>query len=562
MRRLPLRKQLGGMFGATLLFLFLLLGFAVVRLSGVANNYHDALENTVPRMVMLQKAQDLFHQASGDLVNYVGNGAPAYAQEAEREISDSQAGIKKFIAGVRDAKSKQEAEKLGTLQADYVSAISQTIAAKKRNDPSVAIIAANTMRKAEEVEKQYDATVAAQQENLKRRMDDSIAAEDFTKKLVVGLSLVILAIVAVGAFLFSRSLSRRARALRSELYAVSQFDLSTKDVHATRNDEIGDMAEALIDMKKALRTIVGQVRNSADGLAASSEELNATVEEQLRTSDIVAKTTGEIAAGSAQNTNSIGEISATIEQVSAGAQQMSASTAQVNSNTIHAVDNANQGLVLIRKVVSQNEIISKSMTEISEVSASLVKGSSDIQEIVTTIRDIAGQTNLLALNAAIEAARAGEAGRGFAVVAEEVRKLAEQSAQATNRIEDIILNMTSDIESSVNTVKKADSEVAAGMQAATETEKGFDSIVEQLDQVKTGIRQIARAVEETAKGMQVVVGNIQSIGAVAEETSASTQTVAAAAEEQTASLNEVTTNTEALSKMAADLNETVQKFKL
>lgn len=202
------------------------------------------------------------------------------------------------------------------------------------------------------------------------------------------------------------------------------------------------------------------------------------------------------------------------------------------------------------------------MSDITQVSEALVKRSDDIQQIVTTIRSIAGQTNLLALNAAIEAARAGETGRGFAVVAEEVRKLAEQSAAATNHIEEIINKMTADIQFSVDVVTKANVEVAAGKTATNETQQGFQSIIGKLAQVKTGIEQISRAVDETAQGMQSVVNNVQNIGTVAEETSASVQTAAAASEEQSASLHQVSSSSDSLAKMATDLNKITARFKI
>lgn len=397
-------------------------------------------------------------------------------------------------------------------------------------------------------------------ENVKKDEDAANQRAGQVQQILLLVNLLVAVIGVCISIFISRNLTIRINSLRGEVLAVSELDLTRKDVLVKYNDEIGDMANAIIGMKQALRGIVAQVSNSADTLTAASEELTSTVEEQLRTSEVIANSTGDIAAGSSLNTNNITEISAIIEEVAAGAEEMNANASEVNNTTYKAVSEANQGMQLIKKVVSQNETIEKSMRDITDVSTSLVKGSAEIQEIIDVISSIAGQTNLLALNAAIEAARAGEAGRGFAVVAEEVRKLAEQSANATHHIGEIISKMTADIDFSVNVVSKANSEVGAGQIAAIDTAKGFQSIVDKLQQVQSGMGEISHAVEETAKGMQAVVSNVQNISAVSEETSASTQTVAAAAEEQNASLHEVTSRAETLGKMAVQLNQIIGKF--
>lgn len=378
--------------------------------------------------------------------------------------------------------------------------------------------------------------------------------------LVVNVAILVIAILI--SLYISRNLARRMAKLRGELMAVSELDLSTQDQHDTVKDEIGDMAEGIIHMKKALRDFVEQIRKDTDILSTSSHTLTSTVEEQLRTSEVIANTAGDIAAGSTQNTENITDISRAIEEVTAGTQEMSASAADVNHMTTGAVSDAQKGMQLIHRVVSQNETIQHSMKEITDMSTSLVKGSSEIQEIISAISSIASQTNLLALNAAIEAARAGEAGRGFAVVAEEVRKLAEQSENAASHIEEIIKKMTADIHASVSVVDTANQEVMNGKTAVNETAQDFKVIVDKLGHVQAGMEQITHAVEEAAKGMQSIVDNIQNISAVAEETSASTQTVAAAAEEQNASLHEVTASAATLSKMAAELNAAIGKFKM
>ena len=562
MKRVPIGIQLSIIFGITIIFLVALLGVTVFQFRSASEAYQNMLNGPVQRTMAFMGARDNFHNGISDFRGYMFYNDENYANDANKELNDSLAAVRQVTAATSSAATRQEGEKLATTLASYCEDMQRAIAMKRANDPGVIAFLATTRQKTELIERQFEAVFAAQEGAMNGLVANLNDRQGLVLKSVATASGVVIILVIVLLIWYSRNLARRLDHLSGELQAVSELDLTRRDAHATRNDEIGDMAEAVIAMKQSLRRIVGQVRASADTLAASSEELTSTVEEQKRASEVIAKTSGEIAAGSAQNTNNIAEISAVIEEVTAGAEEMNASAATVNNTTQVAVADARQGMLLIKKVVEQNGTIENSMGEITGVANALVKGSTEIQEIVTVISSIAGQTNLLALNAAIEAARAGEAGKGFAVVAEEVRKLAEQSAGATNHIGEIIRKMTGDIEFSVNVVGKASTEVEAGKAVALETEKGFIDIVDKLGQVQEGMEQITKAVEESAKGMQMIVSNVQNISAVAEETNASTQTAAAASEEQNASLSEVAGSAEALAKMATELNEIIRKFRV
>jgi methyl-accepting chemotaxis protein len=562
MKRIPIGLQLGMMFAVTMIALVALIGVTIYQFQGASEAYRNTISGPIQRTMAFMDARESYQKAIAEIRGYLGYGDERYAESVTKEMNATIETVKKVLTATTSTATKQEGEKLVTALVAYDADLKRAIAMKRANDPGLNAFVASTRPKTEAINKQFDAVFVSQEGALKQFIADLNDKQGLVLKSVTGASAAIVVLVIIALVWFSRGLARRLAHLSSELQAVSALDLTRKDIHATRNDEIGDMAEAVVIMKHALRQIVGQVRSGADTLASSSEELSSTVEEQLRTSGIIANTTGEIASGAAQNTNNITEISAVIEEVTAGAQQMNASAVTVNHTTQEAVADARQGMQLIKKVVVQNETIEKSMQEITEVSNALVKGSAEIQEIVTVISNIAGQTNLLALNAAIEAARAGEAGRGFAVVAEEVRKLAEQSADATRHIGEIIRKMTADIDFSVNVVGKANSEVEAGKVAAADTEKGFLDIVDKLGHVQEGMETITKAVEDTAKGMQSIVANVQNISAVAEETNASTQTVAAAAEEQNASLTEVAGSSEALAKLATELNEVIRKFRI
>lgn len=448
-------------------------------------------------------------------------------------------------------------------KAEYERIAEQSFAAKKANNLELVGIYMN------EAGHPYKNGLAAT-ENLISLVKNNVEKDEEKNQkqaarlqiMLLAVNIVILIVAISVSLIFSRSIARRIGALRSELLAISHLDLSAADRETQEKDEIGEMANGIIELKQSLRSIINNLQTDADMLKSSSHNLSETVAEQLRSSEVIANTTGNISAGSAQNSDNINEISAVIQEVTAGAQEVSASAVEVHNLTRDAVFDAEQGMGLIDKVVGQNEAIQRSMEDITEMSNFLVRGSSEIQDIVTVISNIAGQTNLLALNAAIEAARAGEAGKGFAVVAEEVRKLAEQSENATKHIVEIIRKMTKDINASVGVVNKASDEVASGKINAAETAEEFKAIVTKLGRVQSGVEQINLSIEETAQGMQTIVADIQSIGAVAQETSASTESVAAASEEQTASLHELSASAAALSAMARDLNSIIGRFKL
>lgn len=561
-KRILIGAQLGCIMGFALLLMVTLLGVTIYEFRETSTVYQTILSGSVARTIALQGAQDDFHEGLSELRGYIAYNDSQYAADTLKLLNESHEAVKTFTATVTSAESNQVGEKLEAAMASYKEEIKQVIALKQANDAAYSKVLAGTRDKTEIVNKLFADAMKAQDSSLQQRIGTINDKQAVLFTLVSVSSAVGILIVIAILIWYSRQLARRIGNLRRDLLAMGQLDLSRSDVHVTRNDEIGDMAQALIKMKHALKDVVGLVKNNADTLSASSAAVSASVEEQLQVSESIAKTIADVSAGAEKNTNHINEISAVIQEVGASAEEMTASAAHVNYVTKEAVSDASQGMQLIQKLVTQNDTIEKSMKDITMVSESLVKGSSDIQKIVTAIGSIAGQTNLLALNAAIEAARAGEAGRGFSVVAEEVRKLAEQSAESTQHIGEIIERMTKDIQFAVDVVTKANAEVITGRIAANETQQGFAAIISKLDQVKNGIEQISQAVEETAHGMQSVVNNVQNISAVAEETSTSAESVAASAEEQNASLNEVNARSESLSKMAAELNKITTKFKI
>ena len=211
--------------------------------------------------------------------------------------------------------------------------------------------------------------------------------------------------------------------------------------------------------------------------------------------------------------------------------------------------------------VAQMNTIADTVISSSNVVAKLGERSKEIGNIVEVISGISGQTNLLALNAAIEAARAGEHGHGFAVVAEEVRKLAEESQQASKQIGDLIRAIQEETEQAVAAMQTGRSEAEKGRENVTATGKGFSEIRAMIDRLQQYSVTIGTTMEDLTRRAAKIDDATGKIHDSASKVAAESQNVSAATEQQAAGMEEIAASSRGLSDMAHDLNAAAAKFK-
>lgn len=562
-QRTPIGLQLTGLVGSVIALMVVLLAVVLYEFKTTSADYQHLLSVTVKNSITLLEAEDDFHLGLSEVRGYIITRDPNRAKDTENALKKADEQLVIFADHAVNAEAKGLGEELRKSVHNYAEHTKEIIALYERGDVAAATASSNELRKkTDEIDALFDKAAKTQTSVQDQQLELLNSNVDHIFIIVLVISIVGIIGIGVAATWYARRLASRLVKLRGEVGKLGKLDLSFQSSRATWNDEIGDMANELLEMKDALHHIVRSIQTEADNLSKESEALSSSVQSQMQVSESIAHTITDVASDAVHNNSSIGEISNAIEQVSARTEEMSASGVHANQTACDAVDDANRGMKYIHELVQQNDTVSNAMTEISRVSEKLVTSSDAIKNVVTTIREIAGQTNLLALNAAIEAARAGEAGRGFAVVAEEVRKLAEQSSAATNEIEQTITQMIESIQVAAGAIESAEEKVAASKEVTVETEKSFDSIQKRLDDVRNSIAQISQAVDHTAQDMQDVVGNAQNISAVAEKTGANAETVAAASEEQSASLHDVSDSAESLAQTAAKLNDIASKFKL
>ena len=252
------------------------------------------------------------------------------------------------------------------------------------------------------------------------------------------------------------------------------------------------------------RSINAALRRVIAGLSSGSEQVTSASEQ-------VSSSSQQMAEGATEQASSLEEISASLEEMAAMTRQNADNSAQANGMSKEASTAVNQG--------------QEAMRRLSEAMGKIKTSADETAKIIKTIDEIAFQTNLLALNAAVEAARAGDAGKGFAVVAEEVRNLAQRSAEAAKSTSALIEG------SQVNT--------ESGVQVSSEVAGILENIVTTVGKVSQLINEVSAASQEQAQGIDQVTQAVTQMDQVTQENAANAEESASASEELSAQAQEL-----------------------
>ncbi len=283
----------------------------------------------------------------------------------------------------------------------------------------------------------------------------------------VGLALSILLSLVI-----RQSILRGTKELEEAATRLAQGDLSGNIV--TRGqDELAQVAKTFNNMAREFGRLIGEIRYAAGELeegASHTTHNSQSVVEASNQQQQMAQTS-----------------SASALELTHASNQVSENIASMIQATDRARDLARDGHRVVNEAATSINGISQSVSNTASTIASLGNHSGEIGRIVSVIKDIADQTNLLALNAAIEAARAGEQGRGFAVVADEVRKLAERTAKATDEISSTINTIQNETATAVTAMDQVHVQVTQGVE---KTQQGDRAIAEITDAVAGLSQQI------------------------------------------------------------------------
>ncbi|WP_312099375.1 methyl-accepting chemotaxis protein [Niallia sp.] len=395
-------------------------------------------------------------------------------------------------------------------------------------------------------------------------MDASFINELYTQIIYVfvGLILIVLIIGSLIAYWMSKRISKPIVALANYVEPLANGDFTGETLKVTSNDEIGALTINVNKMVSQLKDLIGQVSINSEQVAATSQQLYSSAEQTSSSISMINDSIQEIASGTNEQTNEIEEISDAVEKIAHNLEDMTGKIKEVTNAATGTAKISEEGSNVVGKAVKQMQIIHENVTESADVIKYLHESSTQINEIVSLITNIAGQTNLLALNASIEAARAGDHGKGFSVVAEEVRKLAEESASAANQISEKIVFIQDQSIKAVETMSKGYEAVQTGITTVDEAGSSFENIRKSVHTVADQISVMEAKIIEMNDSGSKIAASLDNLSESSSEFSGHAQNVSAASEEQTAVMEEMVTATNTLSEMAESLQTIVNKFKL
>lgn len=376
--------------------------------------------------------------------------------------------------------------------------------------------------------------------------------------IILAVTLIIQVIIS---YIIIQSLRVNAKDMNSLLGELSKGDFSM-DICDTSRSEFGLMKKALKESIDNVSSMMKIIKEKTHSIDAQSHNLSSISEEMASSSENVANSIGNVAQGAISQAQSLSTVANSIEDFGCAIEGIYSSLNEVKENSLNIQTEANSSNENMSTLKASMQNVTSTFDDLIIKITTLNGNINNITEITKLINDIADQTNLLALNAAIEAARAGDAGRGFAVVSDEIRHLAEQVKEFSEKINSIISNISDDTDIMVSSTETVKIELNEQDKDIDHTIKSFKSINGLIQTIIPKIVSVSESASKINNDKNTILMNVGDASSVSKEVSSSSQEISASSQEMNASTEEVAQSALELNNMTKQMLTEIEKFKL
>jgi len=537
LRRLNIAPRASLGFGIMALLVVALGGFALQQMTSMRQQSEQVDNNWLPSVISVGRMTQDMLRIRALTLRLLVNTDPAAQQQNRARIEEIKGGLSKaqnhYDGLIVLPEERTLFDRYQVLERQYMALQGQVV--QLATDGHVQAAAALVNGEMNQLADQMTATL---NELIELNNHQANSATDLAEavyngaKVWVGVLLVIaLSLTVVLALALTRSIVRPLGQSLKVAETVATGDL-TPQITVQGDDEPARLLAALKSMQQSLRETIGRISDSASQLASASEELSAVTEDATR--------------GLQQQSMEIEQAATAVNQMTAAVEEVASNAVATSEASRESDQIARRGREQVQATVTAIEALASGVAGNAEEVGQLAQQVHDISKVLDVIGSIAEQTNLLALNAAIEAARAGEAGRGFAVVADEVRALAHRTQSSTQEIEQMIVAIRSGAERAVQGMQHSDAQARSTLDGAHAAGQALEAIAAAIGQINERNLVIASASEQQAQVAREVDRNLTTIRDLAHQSSAGAEETSAASQ--------------ALSRLAVDLNTLVQRF--